>query len=263
MHVRARHALIALGFAASICGLTPPARALPLPEPPRGKPTVAPTAAPANTLILPLGSPIDFVLDDEMGSNKSKAGQTIRIHLRNPLIVNGVTLAPAETPATLRILGVHRATAGDNDGSLQIAIQPLELPKYGALPIHANHEYLTIEHTRGQLATRGATDTITDIFLPGAVLYNALRKGRDFVLPSGAILRAQTAATIDATDPKSIAIVIPHPILLNHDAPHADFTPSPIYTPVPPPPKKPKATPRPSPTRPPPPAPSPDATGTG
>jgi hypothetical protein len=202
---------------------------------------------PPSTLILPLGSPIDFVLDEAMGSNKSKPGQTIHMHLRNALVLNGVTLAPADAPATLKVIGVHRAAAGDNDGSLQIVIQTLELPKFGDLPIHANHEYLTIEHTGGQLATRGATDTITDIFVPGAVLFNALRKGRDFVLPPGAILRAQTAATIDATDPKSIAIVVPHPTVLKHDSPHADFTPAPIYTPVPPPPKKPKATPKPSP----------------
>jgi len=265
VYLRARGALAALAFAASICGSTPPAHALPAPEPPRGRPTVAPTTVPTNALVLTVGSPIDFILDDVMSSSKSKAGQTIRMHLRNPLVLNGVTLAKADTPATLRILGTHRATAGDNDGSLQIAIQPLELGSYGALPIRANHEYLTIEHTGGQLSTRAATDTITDIFLPGAVLYNALRKGRDFVLPAGSILRAQTAATVDATDPKAVSIVIPHPMVLNQDTPHSDFTPSPIYTPQPPPPKK---TPVPKKTAPPPPPPteappSPSATGTG
>jgi len=264
VHARARSALIALSFAASIFGLAPPARALPPPAPPHGRPTIAPSAPPPSALILPLGSPIDFVLDEAMGSNKSKAGQTIRMHLRTPLVVNEITLAPADAPATLKVIGVHRAASGDNDGSLQIIIEPLALAKYGELPIRASHEYLTIEHTRGQLSTRGATDTVTDIFVPGAVLFNALRKGRDFVLPPGAILRAQTAATVDATDPKAISIVVPRPMLLNHDIPHADFTPSPIYTPVPPPPKRPKSTPAPArPTAPPTePAPTPNATGT-
>lgn len=201
-----------------------------------------------------------------MGSNKSKAGQTIKMHLRTPLVVNNVVLAPADSPATLKVVGVHRAAAGDNDGSLQIVIGALELAKFGDLPIRASHEYLTIEHTGGQLSTRGTTDTITDIFVPGAVLYNALRKGRDFVLPPGAILRAQTAATIDATDPKSISIVVPRPMVLNHDSPHADFTPSPIYTPVPAPPKRSKGTPKPTAPPPPPPppteAPAPTPTGT-
>jgi hypothetical protein len=243
---RANSASAALCFLALVCGLAPAAHALPPPEPPRGRPTVTPSAAPTNALVLPSGSPIDFVLEDSMSSSKSREGQTIRMRLRNALIVNGVVLAKAETPATLKIGSVHRAAAGNNDGSLQIAIQPLELENHKTLPIRANHEYLTVEHTGGQLATRATTDTITDIFVPGAVLFNALRKGRDFVLPPGAILRAQTAATIDATDPKAIAIVIPHPAVLSSDQPHSDFTPAPMFTPIPVPTKKPKATPKPT-----------------
>ena len=252
MKLRALAPTIAFGMAAAAFGLAPAARALPPPDVPISNPTVAPTAAPVDTAVLPLGSPIDFVLDDTISSSKSQAGSIVHMHLKNDLIVNNVKLAPAGTPATLRILGAHRATAGDNDGSLQIAIPPLDLPDRGALPIRANHEYLTIDRTGGQLSTRSTTDTITDVFVPGAVLSNALRKGRDFVLPPGSVLRAQTAATVDAHDPQAIVVVLPRPMVMNLDAPHADFTPSPIYTPQPAPPPKRKPTPKPSPTAPPP-----------
>ncbi len=238
MSLRAPCAALALGLAAAVFGLPPIAHALPAPEAPRAKPTASPSATPPNPKMVLVGAPIDFVLDDSISSGKARSGEIVHLHLREALVVNGMTLAHAGTPATLKILNAHRATAGDNDGSLQIAIAPLELIDHKKVPIRANHEYLTIEHSRGQLTTRTTTDTITDIFLPGAVIYNAFRKGRDFVLPVGAILRAQLAATIDASDPSAISIIIPRPTILSNDVPHADFSPAPFFTAQPPPPKK-------------------------
>jgi hypothetical protein len=257
---RASHAALAIGLTSLVLGLATSVHALPPPAEPLTKPTYTPSPAPANPAILPIGSPIDFVLDDSISSSKSKAGEIVHMHLGHTLVVNGVTLAAANTPATLTILNVHAAAASDNDGSVQISIQPLGLDGKRILPIRAIHEFLTIEHTGGQLSTRAATDTITDIFIPYGVFYTLFRKGHNFVLPPGAVLRAVTAATVDASDPSAIAIVPPKPIVITNDMPHADFTPAPFYTAVPPQPRRTRS-PRPTtpPTQPPTPLPTPEA----
>jgi len=242
---RARHLAVAFGLVALLFGVTPAARAIPPPDVPRSTPTTTPTPAPPNASSLPFGSPLYFVLDDPISSGKSLAGQIVHMHLQSPLIVNNVTLAPEGTPATLTIVSVHKAAASDNDGSVQIVIQPLMLQGIGTLPIRAHREYLTVEHTGGQLATRGTTDTITDVFIPIAGFYTALRKGHEIVLPVGSVLRALTGATVDAGNTAAIAIIPPPPMVMNFDVPHSDLTPAPFYTQQPPPPR---ATPKPRPT---------------
>ncbi len=257
MRIQLRCAAAVVGLLVIAGGLAPAARALPPPEPVRGKATPEPTAPPTGIAVLPIGSPLLFVLDEGFSSNKSRKGDIVHMHLRDALIVNGVTLAPAGSPATLTIVNTHRAGSGDEDGSVAINIQPLALPGHGTLPVRAIHEYLTIEHTAGQLATRDATDQVTDIFIPYALIYNAFRKGHEYVLGPGTVLRALTNATVDASNPNAIAIVNPAPLVINEDAPHSDYTPAPFYTPAP---IAPRRTPSPKPTNPPTPTPAPTGT---
>jgi hypothetical protein len=65
------------------------------------------------------------------------------------------------------------------------------------------------------------------------VLYHAFRKGQQFVLPPGAVLRTQTAATIDATNPRALVLSTPPPFESTYDTPHSDLTAQPLYTPAP------------------------------
>lgn len=76
------------------------------------------------------------------------------------------------------------------------------------------------------------------------------------VLPAGSILRAETAATIDASDPRAIVLSTPPPFSSTYDVPHADLTAPPFYTPAP---MRPHPLPRGKPTLPPKPPPSPSA----
>ncbi len=187
-----------------------------------------------NAPTLPFGSPIYFVLDDRVSSASTAGGSIIRMHLRSPLVVNGVTLAPAGAPDTLEVVSTRKPASGDVAGVVQIHINPLALPGRPApLPIRAVHEYLTIEMTAGQESTRATADTIEDIFIPYHLLYHALRPGRQFVLPPGSILRAETAATIDARNRSNVVLATPQPFISTYDAPHSDITPAPFYT-VPP-----------------------------
>ncbi len=246
-----------IGLAALFVAAGSTASAIPPPAPPRNLPAEAsPTPAPRGAS-LPFGSPLYFVLDGRVSSASTAAGTTIPMHLKSPLVVNGVTLAPAGAPASLVVVSTHKAASGDVDGAVQIHLNPFDLPAlHRSLPIRAVHEYLTIELTAGQESTRGISDTIGDIFIPGHVLYHAFRPGRQLVLPAGSILRAQTAATIDARNPRNVVFATPQPFIDTYDVPHSDLTPAPFYTAPPTAPGHPRG----RPTLPPTPSPTPTPT---
>ncbi len=227
------------------------ARAIPPPDAPRSAPSIAPTSAPPASAILPFGSTLLFVLDDRVNSGSTKPGTVVHMHLKNPIVVNGVTVAPAGAPATLAIVTTQRAHSGDVDGAVQIHLDPLALADKKLLPIRAYHEYLNVHLTGGELATRSTTDTIADIFIPGHALYHAFRRGRQLVLPVGSILRAETAATITVPDAADVVLSTPPPFVSTYDPPHADLTAPPFYTPQP---ARPKPLPKGKPTLPPTPA---------
>jgi len=221
------------GLVALACAVAPAARALPVPQADKSHPAATPTPPPADIAYLPVGSPLYFVLDDGLSSARSRPGDVVHMHLRDALLLNGAVIAPAGSPATMTIVQTHHAASGDNDGSIQISLSPLVTPQYGALPIRAINEFLTIEHTAGELSTRDTTDTVIDIFEPTYIIWQALRKGHEYVLQPGTVLRALTAAAVDARDPGKIAIVNPQPLMTGGEVPHAAITESPFYTPVP------------------------------
>jgi len=253
-----RSALCALGFAAAWPLLSPPAGALPPPQEPRTRTSAEPSAEPTAGAILPYGSPLYFVLEDKISSAMTKPGAVIHMHLKSALVVNGVTIAPSGAPETLQIITVRPAHVGDEDGAVDVHFDPFPLPgRQQPLPIRALHEYLTMERTAGSLATRDTTDTIGDIFIPGHQLYHMLRPGQQLVLPPGAVLRAFTAATIDATNTHSIVLTTPPPFESTFDTPHSDITAAPMYTPAP---LRPRPLPHGKPTLPPTPVPTPEPT---
>lgn len=242
--------------AALLVGLSPAARALPPPAPPKSASTASPTPGPAGTR-LPYGTMIFFVLDDSVNSGTTAPGTTIHMHLQSPIVVNGVTVAPAGTPDTFAIITTFKAASGDVDGAIQIHLDPMKLPDHGTLlPVRAVHEYLTRELTAGQLATRSTTDTLGDIFIPYHSIYHAFRPGHQMVLPVGSVLRAETAATIDASNPHDIVLSTPPPFSSSYDVPHADLTAAPLYTPAP---MRPRPLPKGKPTLPPTAPPTPSA----
>jgi len=241
-------------LAALLANVVPAARALEIPREPRVRGSAAPTdTTPPAGPTLPYGSTVLLVLDDKISSATTRPGTKIRLHVARAVVVNGVTLAPAGAPATLDIVTASGAEGGDRDGAVQIHLEPLQLPgRSEALLIRAPHEYLTMERSAGQLSTREATDTIGDIFIPYHILYHVLRPGQQFVLPVGSILRAQTAETIDASDPSAIVFSTPAPFRSMDDTPHSDVTEAPLFTPAP---ERPHPLPKGRPTLPPSPAP--------
>jgi hypothetical protein len=231
---RALSVLLATSAVAVAVGAGTSVHAIPVPEPPRSRPTGAsPTPAPSGAT-LPFGSPLLFVLDDSVNSASTPTGTIVRMHLLSPLVVNGITLAEAGDRGSFSVVSTRKAQSGDVDGAIQIYVDPLPLPaRHLTLPLRAVHEYLTRELTGGQRSTRAATDTVEDVFVPYAFLYQVLRKGHQMIMPVGTVLRAETAATIDASNPADVVLATPPPFVSNYDAPHSDLTPAPFFTPAP------------------------------
>jgi len=226
--------------------LLEPARAFPPPPPPAAA-TPSPTPTPNPAAYLAVGAPIEFILDDTVSSKTSQPGSTVRVHLSKALVVGSVELAPAGSPGTIKIVSTRKALAPDVDGAVQLLLEPLQLPGHGPLPVSLTRSYLTSEHTAGQDSTEGMMDTVEDILLPAAVLYQALRKGHEMVLRPGFKISARVDASIDTSRAPVVVIATPPPMQLQQDVPHSRFTPIPLYTvPTPPPRSTPKPTPTPT-----------------
>lgn len=199
--------------------------------PPTPMPKATPSATPAPTNILPLDSSLVLVLDEQLSSKSSKPGQLIRAHLKNAIVVSGHVVAPAGTPAQVKIVDVSPSDIADTYGFVDIYFEPLQLPDGRMLPLRAPVARLSPLVTSGHESTVEAEDTVGDIFVPYYSLWQILRKGKNFVLPPGSELPARTQATIAAQRNGSIAIVTPHPLSPDLEAPNPAYSAVPMATP--------------------------------
>ena len=203
---------------------------MPTPESsPESSATAAPTVIPVGARVLPLDSSLLFVLDDRIGSHVSQAGTQARAHLKDALVLGGVTVAPAGTPALIKITDVRGAQAPDVDGTLDILFEPIRLANGSTLPLRTPTAHVTVHVTAGQESTASVADTIKDIFIPYHVLYRMFRKGAEVDLRPGTVLRARTAAVISVTR-GMVSVVAPPPFHLSADQPHSHFSPLPFVT---------------------------------
>jgi hypothetical protein len=202
-----------------------------MPLRPMPKPTPSPTVAPAGN-VLPFDSTVFFVLDDPISSKTSKAGQTIRVHLRDAIVVGGRSVAPAGTPGQIRIVDVSPSDIADTYGFVDIFFEPLVLPDGRALPLRAPVARLAPHNSSGHESTVGAEDTVGDIFVPYYSLYQIFRHGKNFVLRAGAELPARTDAAIAVGPNGSTAIVTPRPLAQSSEVPNATFPVEPVATPI-------------------------------
>ena len=220
----------------------------PRPEETSGPSSVTPAPIPAGSNVLALGSSLFFVLDKKISSKFTRSGDAVRAHLRDALVVGGKTIAAAGTPVTIKISDVHGAKAPDEDGSVDIYFEPLPLVNQASLPLHAPTSHLTVYVTAGAESTASLTDQIKDIFIPGHMIYRIFRKGAEMQLDVGTVVRARTAAVVDATRPGAPVVIPPPSVTMSTDTPHADFKPLPFYTTKPKEPPLPRRTPSPAPS---------------
>jgi hypothetical protein len=179
--------------------------------------------------MLPEGSSLPFVLDGTISSATSKAGDVVRAHLASALVVGGVTVAPAGTPATIRITDASPASNPDIYGYVDIYARPLVLPDGRVLPLRAPASHLDVNVSAGHESTAAVENTIGDIFAP-TLLLHVFRKGRNFVLEPGATIRLRTEASLVAEKGGRVAIETPAPLVIDASTPNAPFPAVPLAT---------------------------------
>ena len=193
------------------------------------------------------------MLDDPISSKSSKAGQLIRVHLKDAIVVGGRVIAPAGAPAQVRIVDTSPADIMDVYGFVDIFFEPLTLADGRTLPLRAAVARLEPRVSSGHESTVEAEDTVGDIIVPYYPLWQIARKGKNFVLGPGSVLPAKTQATLSAQSNGTIAIVTPAPLVQGVEPAADTFPASPLATPFGPA----AATPRPRSTPPPSPSPTP------
>lgn len=195
-------------------------------------------ASSTNVSTLPLNSSVLFVLDDAISSH-AKAGTIVRAHLKDAIVVGGITAAAAGTPVQIEVAETSAAQLGNINGYVEIYFEPLTLANGKTLPLETPSSYLEHQKSAGAQSTQSVTDTGGEIFVPGYLLYAILRKGSDVTLKPGTVVRARTGATIEARGGQ-VSVIAPPPLIHSVDTPRPAFVPAPLDTPpgyVPPTPK--------------------------
>jgi hypothetical protein len=192
-------------------------------------PNVSASATPAPPNILPFNSSLAFILDGTISSGRSKAGQIVPAHLAKPLVVGGMTVAPAGTPIQIKVVDASPASNPDIYGYVDIFARPLQLPDGRQIPLRPPATHLNVNVTAGHNSTSDVENTIGDIFAP-TLLYHIFRKGRNFTLEPGATIWLHTEVTLVALKNGTVAIETPAPLIIDQETPISSFRAAPMVT---------------------------------
>ena len=179
--------------------------------------------------MLPIGSQLAFVLDGEISSASSKAGDIVKAHLEKALVVQDVTVAPAGTPIEIKVTDASPASNPDIYGFVDIYFRPLTLPDGRAVPMHARISHLNVNVSSGHESTSEAENTIGDEWYP-TLLLHVFRKGRNFKAEAGAHITGITDASVVVAKNGAVAIETPAPLVLNAETPVSSFRAMPMAT---------------------------------
>jgi hypothetical protein len=193
---------------------------------PSGSPTATPDS-PSN--ILPIGSPLAFILDGEISSSGSKAGDIVKAHLEKPLVLDGVTVAPEGSPIEIRVNDASPATNPDIYGFVDIYFRPFALPDGRLVPLHARISHLNVNISAGHESTSEAENTVGDMWTP-TLLFHVFRKGRNFKAEAGARVTGITDASVVVAKNGNVAIETPAPLVLDAETPISSFRAVPMAT---------------------------------
>ena len=94
-------------------------------------PALALAQSPANHA-LPAGTRLDFIADDTINVDTVRAGGQFRVHLAQPLMLDGSQLAAAGTAA--RLFVTEKMKQPDGSNAIQIALGDFHL-KQGEMPV--------------------------------------------------------------------------------------------------------------------------------
>lgn len=145
---------------------------------------------------IPALTPVELVIDADLGSKISTTGATFPIHLDKPIIVDGRELAPAGAQGEGEVIHAKKAGGMGASGELVLA----------ARYIRVNGQPLALRSMRVTLAGKDAIQeagAATLIFTPAMFLVS----GGNVVVAKGTVVPAKTAADFSPAPPVSAASV--------------------------------------------------------
>jgi hypothetical protein len=217
-------ALLALGVGS--------VEAFPTPPTPLPRPSPSFTPVPPSSDRLPIGSRLTFVLDDQLSSSSSRAGEIVRAHLKDPIVLQNRTVVPAGTPEKIKVVDASASQIGDVYGFVDIFFEPMQLANGTSLPLSAPVSRLSPRDTAGHESTVQIEDTVGSEVIPGYVLFAIFRKGKNFVLKPGSQVPADTEATVIAQSGGTVTVQTPQPLEETLNAPKGAFPVEPVATPI-------------------------------
>jgi hypothetical protein len=166
---------------------------------PAASPAVPQTSA---SVKVPAGTVVDIAIDEALSGSASHEGQTFRLHLAQPIVIDGLTVVPAGTEGAGEVIEAKGPGLAGRPGVLIIAARYLEFS--GArIPLgHLRYGQTGHDNTGASMAVQIA------VGLPGVLI-----TGGDVKAPVG--MAASARVTSD--------VVLP-------DAPAASAAPNPDQT---------------------------------
>ncbi|MGH8109681.1 MAG: hypothetical protein ACREO1_13315 [Arenimonas sp.] len=165
------------------------------------------TSATVHASIIPLKTPIRFTLDTAISSKTAVIGSQFQLKVSEDLVINGVVVIPAGTPATGEIIHAQKSSVFGKAGELLLAIRYIDL--HGQkIRMRSFQPYQGKDATNVAMGASFAIGMFAafihggEIEMPANTLVQALVAAETSVdLQASPVLDSNPSSTVSATQP--------------------------------------------------------------
>lgn len=145
-------------------------------------------------IVIPAGIPISFEILDPISSKTSKSGDTFKLKLATPIVVDGLVAVPQDTVGFGEVVHASKAKSGGQPGELILAAR-----------------YLDYAGQKIKLRSFGFSRTAQDKTLKAAAVAFMIIpaiftvRGGEVELPSGTVAQAKIAEDVHLADTPALS----------------------------------------------------------
>lgn len=195
--------LFAGGADVALAQADPAAQALPAASA-GSEPAAAATPAP-EVLIVPALTPVEIVVEADLGSKLSKTGQTFAFHLAAPVVIDGIEVIPAGTLGQGEVVHAKKGGGSGAPGELVLAARYLQV---GDRQVRLRSLRLD-PIVSDKINTVNTINVATAATVPAVALIGFFITGGEKNVAKGTILPAKTAEPFEYGP--SVALPAPAP----------------------------------------------------
>jgi hypothetical protein len=126
----------------------------------------------AASTVVPKGTPVTLVFDQRLSSKTAKAGQTVRMHVRDNVVVDGRTVLARGTPVRGVISQVDKRKRYGVNAKLRIAVNPVRTPSGARLTLEPRNQGAYVagkKSSQAAAATAGGAMVLGPVGLVGGM----------------------------------------------------------------------------------------------